>query len=178
MSNEKGKISKAIFYYITSFMDLREGERILKVYHHHPTPFIFDLLKLIAATFPFFLLLFLFQGALPTKWYIIAHLILFACFALVVTYIALIFWLDKLIITNKRIVFIDWKLLTVRDEAEALLGDIQDVQTEEKGVLANLWLFDYGLLRLDTASSYITIQFPDAPDPEAIRRFIYHVKSQ
>ena len=56
--------------------------------------------------------------------------------------------------------------MTVRDEAEALLDDIQDVQTEEKGILASFWLFDFGMLRLDTASSYVTMEFKHAPDPE------------
>jgi hypothetical protein len=101
---------------------------------------------------------------------------IFALFALIIVYVALIYWLDKLIITNHRIIYIDWKYLTVRDESEALLNDIQDIQTEEKGILSTFAIFDYGLLRLDTASSYITIEFFQAPDPEGIRKFIYHVK--
>ena len=77
-----------------------------------------------------------------------------------------------------QFVYIDWEYLTVRNEAEALLNDIQDVQTEEKGLLSFFWIFDYGTLRLDTASSYVTIEFFDAPDPEGIRKFIYHIKTQ
>lgn len=157
-------------------MHLREGERILKVYHHHPTPFVFDVLKVILGSFPFFLLLFLFHPALSTKVYVITNLVIFIIFSLVIVYISLIYWLDKLVITDQRVVYIDWKYLTVRDEAEALLSDIQDVQTEEKGLLAFFRLFDYGTLRLDTASSYVTIEFLDAPDPENIRKFIYHLK--
>jgi hypothetical protein len=157
-------------------MDLREGEQIMKVYHHHPTPFVFDVMKVILGTFPFFLMIFLFESVLSTKWYILLHLMIFALFALIIVYVALIYWLDKLIITNHRIIYIDWKYLTVRDESEALLNDIQDIQTEEKGILSTFAIFDYGLLRLDTASSYITIEFFQAPDPEGIRKFIYHVK--
>lgn len=157
-------------------MQLREGEQILKVYHHHPMPFIGNILKVIIGAFPFFLLIFLFQPILSNKGFFIAHMIVFFLFALIAVYVSLIYWLDKIIITNQRVVHIDWKYLTVRDEAEALLDDIQDVQTEEKGILASFWLFDYGMLRLDTASSYITIEFAHAPDPEGIRQFIYHVK--
>ncbi len=159
-------------------MDLREGEQILKVYHHHPTPFILDVLKVILGAFPFFLFLFMFESTMSTKAYIIAHLIVFFLFTLIMIYISLIYWLDKLIITSQRIIHIDWKYLTVRDEAEALLDDIQDVQTEERGFLAMFWVFDYGTLRLDTASSYVTMEFFDAPDPEGIRKYLYHVKQQ
>jgi len=158
-------------------MDLREGEHVLKVYHHHPTPFVFDILKVIFGSFPFFFMLYLFSGIMSTKWFVIAHFIVFGIFALVIVYVSLIYWLDKLVITNKRVVFIDWKYLTVRDEAEAELDDIQDIQTEEKGLLSAFWVLDYGMLRLDTASSYITMEFPQAPDPEGIRMFLYHVRN-
>ena len=159
-------------------MQLREEERILKVYHHHPTPFVFNILKAIAGAFPFFLLLFLFQGALSTKWFVILNLLVFALFSLVIVYLSLIYWLDKLVVTNQRVVNIDWKYLTIRDEAEALLKDIQDIQSEEKGILSAFSFFDYGVFRLDTASSYVTMEFIDAPDPEEIRQFIYHVKNR
>ncbi len=159
-------------------MQLREGEQIIKVFHHHPTPFVFDVLKVILGSFPFFLLLFLFTPILSLKWTVILYLMVFALFTLVLIYVALIYWLDKLIITNQRIIHIDWKYLTVRDESEAFLRDIQDVQTEEKGILSRFWIFDYGLLRLDTPSSYVTIEFLDAPDPENIRKHIFSLKQQ
>lgn len=158
-------------------MNLREGEHIMKVYHHHPTPFVYDVLKVIVGAFPFFLLLYFFQTTMSARNYFLANLVIFFVFSLVIVYVSLIYWLDKLIITNERVVFIDWKYLTVRSEAEALLKDIQDVQTDEKGVLAYFSVFDYGFLRLDTPSSYVTIEFHNAPDPEGIRKFIFHVKS-
>ena len=55
---------------------------------------------------------------------------------------------------------------------EALLYDIQDIHTQEKGVLSALYLFDYGVIRLETASSKTTIVFTEAPDPEGIKTFL------
>lgn len=159
-------------------MHLREGEKILRVFRHHPTPFVFDLLKVVAAALPFFIILYALRDGLSTKWFILWHVILLAVFSLVMVYLSLIYWLDKLVITNFRIVHIDWKYLTIRNEAEALLDDIQDVQTHEKGLLSYFRVFDYGTLKLDTASSYVTLEFFDAPNPEEIRRFIYHVRNQ
>lgn len=159
-------------------MNLREEERVLKVYHHHPTPFVLDVFKVIVGAFPFFLMLYFFQTTMSTRNYVLANLGIFLVFSLVIVYVSLIYWLDKLVITDQRIVHIDWKYLTVRSEAEALLKDIQDIQTDEKGFLSYFSVFDYGFLRLDTPSSYVTIEFYDAPDPEAIRKFIFHVKMQ
>lgn len=165
-------------FYLTDFMHLREGEQILQIFHHHPTPFVFNILKLIAATLPFFLLIFVFQESLSTSVFVLINLGVFLLFALVVIYLSLIYWLDKLVVTNFRVVHIDWKYLTVRDEAEGLIDDIQDIQTEEKGLLSYLKVFDYGSISIDTASSHVTLIFRDAPDPEGIRRFIYHVRQQ
>ncbi len=157
-------------------MDLREGEQILKVYHHHPTPFIWRMIKLIVAAMPFFILLYWFKG-MDFKFYWIIAFLIILFFVFAVTYVSLIYWLDKLIVTTQRIVYIDWKYLTSRNEAEAFLNDIQDIQTKEKGIISTFRFFDFGQFRLDTASSHVTILFDDAPDPEGIRQFVYHVKN-
>ncbi len=159
-------------------MHLREEEQILKVYHHHPTPFVFNILKVFLGTFPFFLIIFLLKESVNMQWYILLHFIVFILFSLIAVYMSLIFWLDKLIITNHRIIFVNWKYLTVRDEVEAYFNEIQEINTKEKGLLSYFRAFDYGSIRVETAASHVSIDFQDAPDPEGIRRFIYHVKPQ
>ncbi|OGJ41961.1 hypothetical protein A3B60_00320 [Candidatus Peregrinibacteria bacterium RIFCSPLOWO2_01_FULL_39_12] len=159
-------------------MNLREGEQILKIYHHHPTPFVIQLLALMLGIFPFFLILFWMQGLLSTFWYVMSHIIVFLVFVLVITYFSLVFWLDKLIVTNQRVVFINWRTLTFKDESEAFLNDIQDIQSYERGIFSYFWVFDYGRIIIETASSHTTILFSDAPDPEGIRQIIYHLRQQ
>jgi len=157
-------------------MDLREGERTLKVYRHHFTPYLSKLFQVLLGAFPFFFLTFLFRSSISQSTYVAVHMFIFFLFALVSIYITLVYLLDKLIVTNKRVIFINWKYLTVRDESEALLDDIQDIHTHENGFLASLNFFDYGSLKIDTSSSHITIFFDNAPDPEGIRAYIYHIK--
>ncbi|MBI4234729.1 hypothetical protein HY604_00320 [Candidatus Peregrinibacteria bacterium] len=159
-------------------MHLGEAEQILKVYRHHPTPFVLLIFKTVVAFLPFYVLLLFLAGSLTISQSVIAHLIIFALFVLVITYQSLVYWLDRMVITNERVINIDWKYLTIRNESEALIKDIQDIKTKEKGILAHFNFFDYGSIRLETASSLISIEFNDAPDPEGIRKFIYHVKSQ
>lgn len=153
-------------------MKLQSNERIIKVFHHHPFPFLIQILKAIAASFPFFFLLYLLSPALSYNVIVIANLIIIGIFSLVILYLALIYWLDKLVITNKRAVHVDWIFLSKRIEGEALLYDIQDIHTQEKGFLSAFYLFDYGLIRLETASSKTTISFTEAPDPEGIKVFM------
>ncbi len=127
---------------------------------------------------PLFMVLFVLKYLFSGMWYFIIYVLLIIIFALVVSYMSLMYWLDRLVVTNLRIVHVDWKHLTSRNESEAMLSDIQDIQTEEKGFLSYFKFFDYGTIRMDTASSYTTIEFKNAPDPEGIRRFIYQVRSQ
>lgn len=159
-------------------MHLGETEQILKVYHHHSTPFIYLIVKTIVAFLPFYVLLLIFNGGMTTSQTIVSHLLIFALFVLVVTYQTIVYWLDRLVITNERVINIDWRYLTIKNESEASLKDIQDIKTTEKGILAHFRFFDYGMVKLETAASYVFIEFNNAPDPEAIRKFIYHVKSQ
>lgn len=159
-------------------MQLREGEKVLKVYHHHPTPFVFTMTKAVLYFVPFFALLYFFQEALSRMVQFWAIVVLLIIFSLLTIYLALIYWLDKMVVTDQRIVYIDWKYLTVKKESEAMLHDIQEIRTHEKGILSHFWIFDYGDFILKTASSKITIVFDEAPNPEEIRRYVYHLRQQ
>ncbi len=159
-------------------MELREGENILRIYHHHPTPYLFFVLKILTATFPFFLLLFILQNAISTKWYVLGHVIVLGFFAIVIAYYSLVYWLDKLVITNQRIIYVNWQYITVRNESEASLNDIQDIESHENGIFSYFWLLDYGFIIVETASSHTTIDFQNAPNPEGIRQYIYQVRVQ
>lgn len=159
-------------------MDLREGEQILKVYHHHPTPFVFKMVKTILGFLPFFLLLYMAKDSFSTSGFVIAHLVLFFMFALICAYKGVIYWMDKLVVTSERVIYINWTSLTSRKECEAFLSDIEEIQTREKGFISKFYIFDYGEFRLETAASSVSIDYNEAADPEGIRKFIYHIKPQ
>ncbi len=158
-------------------MQFREGERVLKVFHHHPTPFIFWFFEIFLAFLICFIPLYLLQDIIPFSFFIIINIAFFVFFAFIIFYKSIIYWLDKLIITNQRIVHVNWLNLFKRKESEALLNDIQDIKTSEKGLISYFSFFDYGSFALETASAKTTILFEQAPDPEGIRQYIYHVRS-
>ncbi len=159
-------------------MHLREGEQIMKIYHHHLTPFIFKIIKTIAGFLPFFFLLYLAKSSLSVFGFVVVNFVFFSMFALICIYKAIIYWMDKLVVTNERVIYINWTGLTARKESEAFLSDIEEIQTQEKGFLSKLYIFDYGRFRLETAASSVSIDYTEAPDPEGIRKFVYNIKPQ
>lgn len=159
-------------------MNLREGEVILKKYRHHYTPFFWMIFKILIGFVPFYVFLLFFQSAMSLQWIIIWNLIFVVVFALIILYWALIYWLDLLIVTNQRIIYIDYKFLTVSEESQTFIRDVQDIVSEEKGILSYFRVFDYGSIRFETPASAVPLIFEDAPDPEGIRQFVYHVKNQ
>lgn len=110
------------------------------------------------------------------KVYFWTHVVVIGIFLIILKHHAFVYWMDRLIITNQRVIYVNWKFLTIRDEDETELNDIQDIHTKEKGLLSALNIFDYGTFKLQTASHITAITFLDAPDPEGIRHYIYHIK--
>lgn len=158
-------------------MNLREGEKILKIYHHHPTPFFIIIFWVVLGVLPFYAFLLLMSEGIPSKIYFLSNIILSILFLLVVLYESLVYWLDKLVITNQRVCFLDYKYLTVKDDSFIEIEDIQEIKTKEHGLLAYFWFFDYGDFIIETSSSTISIIFPNAPSPENIRQFLFHIKA-
>jgi len=106
------------------------------------------------------------------------NLVIISIFSVVIMYLALIYWMDKLIITNQRVVHVDWELLTLKKEYSGLLNDIQEISSQEHGILSALYLFDYGVLKLETASSKTTITFTQTPDPDGVKAFLMeHIRN-
>ncbi len=121
---------------------------------------------------------FLVGSALTSEQLALILTIIIALFSLFTAYDFVIFYLDRLIVTNRRIVHIDWHNLLSRGEQEAELKDIQDIETVENGIFSSIKLFDFGTFWLETASTKTTITFKDAPDPEGIKHLIYQLQTK
>lgn len=158
------------------FMELRAGEKILKTYRRHYTPFLWISIKVLVSFSPFYLFVYLSKDFVASSTFFWLNAGLFALFAMVFLYIGSMYWLDQLIITDQRIVFKNYTFITVRSEFQASIRDIQDIETREKGVLSHFIFFDYGLLRIETAAATAAIVFENAPDPEGIRHYIFEIR--
>lgn len=156
-------------------MHLKNNEIVVKIFHHHYFTHILRELKIAILSFPFFLVASFFSTLLtPAQMFGVYAGIAFF-FALAIAYDAILYWLDRLIITNMRVLYIDWQNPFSRSEHEADMIDIQDIETKESGILSNLPVFDFGHFSIRTASAGTVVIFNEAPDPEGIKHFIYHL---
>ncbi len=156
-------------------MHLRDHEIIRKTYRHHYFPFVLEILKLLAASVPFYFILFVLEKSLTTAQFYIGFSFITLLFILVFLYVAFIYWADRLVITNHRVIHVNWKLLHVTEEHDAELKDIQDITIMDKGVLAFVPFLNYGTLTIETSASKLSVHFDLAPNPDAIKRFIFSV---
>lgn len=157
-------------------MHLRGNEVIHHIYRRHYFPFIFSVIKILAASFPFYFLLFMMQSGMSTGVFYGAFAVITGLFILVFCYVSFVYWADKLLVTNFRVIYINWKLVNVSEEMEAELEAIQDIHIVEKGIFSFLPFLDYGTLTIATAASEVSVRFEKAPDPDEIKRFIFSLK--
>ncbi len=156
-------------------MHLAKDEQAIKIYHHHLTTFLLRACVMIIVSLPFYFMAAIISGILSPANAILTYAGITVIFGLAMLYDLGLFYLDRLVITNKRVVHIDWKSALKRDEQEALIMDIQHISTQESGIFSFLPFFDFGTFKLETASTKTSVIFNDAPDPEGIKHFIYHL---
>ena len=80
------------------------------------------------------------------------------------------YYLDIWVVTNHRVINIEQKGLFNRIVAEHQLYRIQDVMSEQKGMLATF--FNYGEIHIQTAGAEKFVLFEQVPDPHHIAREI------
>lgn len=153
-------------------MHLREGEVILRVIRRHPTPYLFTLIGIGILATPLYWLLFLIRKETDADWVLSVFAVLSFFVGIIIASYSLDYLLDKLVISNKRVIWVNWRSIIHKEEHEAELNDIQDIEVREMGILSKLKIFDYGLLEIETAATKTAIQFKDCPDPEEVHHFI------
>lgn len=144
-------------------------EEILLLLRRHP---VFNLtwmiLTIAAFVLPFFVLrpdfiegLFgitphpRFPGAIFVLWYLLAFAFIFEKF--------LVWYFNVGIITNERVVDIDFYGLLHRHFSDASIAKVQDVTVKQGGVLAAF--LDFGDVFVQTAAEISSIEFLGAPKP-------------
>ena len=103
-----------------------------------------------------------YQFVLTLAWYLIAIAYSFEKF--------LGWYFDVYIITNHRVIDIDFINLLTKKFSEADLNRIQDVTSEVSGVSQTM--FNYGNVLIQTAAEINEIHFEKVPHPDRIVRIL------
>ncbi len=157
-------------------MRLKDGECMIRVFRRHPLPAFIKGLKVATISLPFFFLASLFYSMMSTAGAVMVFGGITVFWSLVITHEMIIYYLDKIIVTSHRVIYINWHNLFAREESEAEFEYIQDIETKERGILSKFGLFNYGLFKVETASPNVSIIFEDANNPDGIKDFIYHLQ--
>lgn len=152
---------------VFTFAERDQDEEILLALRSH---WINNLSWIIIAIFmaivPVFFTYFSFLNFFPVQyrfsavlfWYLITFISAFEKY--------LSWYFDLYVITNKRIVDIDFNNLLNKHFAEADLSMIQDVSSSIKGMLGTF--FNFGDVLIQTASEINQINFEKVPNPQKI----------
>ncbi|MBT5346573.1 hypothetical protein HOJ01_03410 [bacterium] len=87
----------------------------------------------------------------------------------------LIYWLDKLIITNQRLIFINWISITNVHEREINLKDIQDIASFERGLIRFISVLSYGKIVIKSSAYKFDITFEEIGKANKVRTFITRI---
>jgi hypothetical protein len=156
-------------------MQLKENEEVVKVLHHHYMAMFIRLFKIAFVSLPFYFAAYVSSYFMAPNAVLLPYVAVTVLFLAIMTYDGILYYKDRLIITNMRIIYVDWQGAFRRNEHEAELVDIQDIETRETGILSFFPFLDYGDFIVETASAHTIVKFTEAPDPEGIKHFIYHL---
>lgn len=155
----------------TYFASQISGEVIVMLLRKHPiTQIPWILLALVLAVIPLFIdpgaiLSFLpsnYQIAITISWYAFLLTIILESF--------LSWYFNVYIITDERVVDVDFDSLIYRNITSAKLENIEDITAEAGGVLQTV--FNYGTVIIQTAGAVDRIEFEQVPNPNLLIKLL------
>lgn len=164
---------------------LLKNEEIIKIERRHSFNFLSETIGLLfIAILPFILIIFI--NLLPEnlinlfKNYFNYYIFFSFCLVFICWLIFMISWtnyyLDILIITNKRIIDIEQVSLFHRDEAEVRYENIEDIKIETIGFIQSILKF--GNLHIQTAAESREIVIKNISNPQKIKEIISKQKEE
>lgn len=86
------------------------------------------------------------------------------------------YYLDVLLVTDKRVVDVEQKGFFSREVATVRLDNIEDISLSVSGILGTF--MDFGTLRIQTAAESREFIIKDVPEPNKIKSIIYDLHNK
>ncbi|MFH1840555.1 MAG: PH domain-containing protein [Candidatus Shapirobacteria bacterium] len=147
-------------------------ENVVLLLRQHPIVILPWLLFTLLLLFvPVFAPLFFTGEILPFSYRLIAVIFwYFFVFAYFFEH-SLRWYYNVLIVTDQRLIDVDFPSLLYREMTEARLDHVEEVSSRKGGYLRSL--FDFGDVLVQTAGAIPEIEIKDVPDPEYVTKIIY-----
>lgn len=160
---------------VLKFTEQDDNEEIfLAIRPHWITNISWIFISIIMLFVPLFFKYFSFLNFFPSQyqfglvvfWYLLTFIYAFEKF--------LSWYFDLFLITNQRVIDIEFNNLLNKHFAEADISMIQDVSSTVRGVLGTF--FNYGHVLIQTASEINQITFENVPSPEKIIKLLKELR--
>lgn len=157
------------------FETRNKGEKVVLLLRRHPiTNLRWIIISILMAIAPIFLNFFPILSFMPSNfrfvavlgWYMIIFAFVFESF--------LSWFFNVNIITDERIVDIDFVNLIYKEISDADIDKIQDVNVRVGGVIRTM--FNYGDVYIQTASEKPNFEFLAVPDPERVVKILQELR--
>lgn len=154
------------------FETQQEEEKVILFLRQHfvvlIVPIFLTILMFLAPTvvFPFLLKFLNLPVAIPVRYIIVGTVFWYlATFGFALA--NLLYWFFNIyIVTNERVVDIDFMYLLYKDFSQAELNKIQDISYATGGILATI--FDFGNVHIETAGEVPNLMFERVPQPKKV----------
>lgn len=157
------------------FLNADPEEKIILLLRSHPiTNLGWILLALIMIAAPSFMSFFSFFELLPVEFQIVIVMIWYLITGAFILERFLIWFFHVNIVTDERILDVDFVSLFFRDMTDANIDQIQDVTVEVGGAIRTL--FDFGDVIIQTAAEIPKIKFEAVPKPDAVARILRELR--
>lgn len=150
---------------------IKDDEKIISVERRHWGSFIKQaVISLLIITPPFFFIDFFLSAWIPSLIFLGIILIgfLYGFFSWVKWY------LNGIIITNKRLIYIKQKSIFSKKVAETPIINIQDITYEVSGILASI--FSFGTVTIVSGGSIWNVE--KLADPEGVQDYILQLREK
>ena len=150
-------------------------ERVILLLRRHPiTNVRWILIALLLIIAPFFLTVFPFIDFLPTRFQVIAVVSWYLMTLAFIFEEFLSWFFNVYIVTDERIVDVDFVNLVYRELTDANIDQIQDVTAQMGGVTRTI--FNYGDVVIQTAAEIPQIEFEAVPNPDRVSRVLRELR--
>ena len=155
-------------------MILKKNEQVLHTVYHHFLPYVIRCIYFFVFASIFLLFIRFVVEFLPSYAFYL-YLGTFLIYLLVFLNMTFIYWLDKLIITNQRLIYINWISITNVQENEINLKSIQDIGSFEKGLVRFIPFLSHGKIVIKSSAYKNDITFEEIGKANKVRTFITRI---
>lgn len=171
-----GPLSSFCYYpHGVSFVNQEPEEEVILLVRRHPfTNTGWILVTVLMAIGPLFFEFFPILSFMPGRFQLVALLIwyLVALATFVQGFLSWFFSVN--IITNKRVIDVDFVNLIYRRITDAEIGKIEDVTVQMGSVVRTL--FDYGDVIIQTAAEIPEVEFEGVPHPDQVDKILSELR--